>query len=314
MSVLLSRYAECVFWMARYMERAENLARILDVHETFTRDRSGSVNWSSVVSIYSDDARFYERHAQANAKAVLDFYLLDRDNPSSILSSVRAARENARTLRPLISTEMWTHINVFYNNLNAMTPADIAMAGVSQTCAQIKETCQTHFGITEGTFYRDASWYFYLLGKYLERADQTSRILDIKYHLLAPSNQALGAAIDTSQWNALLRSVAGYHAFRRAHSRGFSPALVADFLLFDSSFPRSVTMCFHMVDDLLHRMRSRYGVRGGAAALERLDEVRAALSEQKIDSVLKEGLHDFADWIQRQAMDIAGDIQREFFV
>ncbi|MBU2089926.1 MAG: alpha-E domain-containing protein [Alphaproteobacteria bacterium] len=313
MNDLLSRYAECVFWKGRYVERAENVARILDVHETFTRDRTGSVNWSSVVTIHADDERFYATHPQASAKAVVDFYLLDPENPTSIFSSIRAARDNARTLRPLISTEMWTHINVFYNTMKSMTPADVSMTGLSQTCSIIKENCQTHFGITEGTFYRDASWYFYLMGKYLERADQTSRILDIKYNILTPREPADASAIDASQWNALLRSVAGYHAFRRTHPRGLSPAAVAQFLLFDSSFPRSVTMCFRQVDDMVHRLRARFGLRNGAVALERLDEVRAAMDQHTIDDVLREGLHEFSDWIQRQALDLTADIQRDFF-
>ncbi len=313
MNRLLSRYAECVFWLARYIERAENLARILDVHETFARDSRGKLNWDSVLHINADTDRFAARHRSATAAAVLDFYVLDQENPSSILSCVRAARENARTLRPLISTEMWTHVNVFYNSLRELGPGDVTVSGLGKLCQMVKEACQTHYGITEGTFFRDESWYFYGLGKTIERADQTSRILDIKYHVLQPRDSSVGAAIEISQWNALLRSVAGYHAFRRIHPRGMTPAAVAGFLLFDTRFPRSVRSCVLHADDLLNQLRSRHALRGGGGALEGIDELGALLGELSIERVLKSGLHEFVDAIQRQLINVTSEIAHDFF-
>ena len=165
------------------------------------------------------------------------------ENPTSIVSAVSNARENARTLRPLISTEMWVQLNVFYNRLAAIGPEDLAPGRLAPLFAGIKEACQTHTGITEGTFFRDQGWYFYQLGRYLERADQTTRLLDIKYHLLLPQASDVGSPIDVSQWNALLRSAAGYHAYRRLHAASTTPARVAGFLLFNLAFPRSVHHC-----------------------------------------------------------------------
>jgi len=186
-SHLLARFAENCFWMARYMERAENLARILDVNETFAQDSSGGQDWLPIVQINADDERFLAKHDEATAQAVLEFYILDRDNPNSIIAAVAAARENARSLRHVISTEMWAHLNVFYGVLDPLTPADLDLTELSRLLNRIKENCQTHTGITEGTFYRDEGWYFYEIGKQIERADQTTRILDIKYHRLLPS-------------------------------------------------------------------------------------------------------------------------------
>ena len=202
----LSRFAEAIFWLARYVERAENLARIIDVQETFARDRLGASNWRSIVQLQADEAQFSAGHAAVSAATVIEIYILDAANPHSVKSSIALARANARALRPSISTEMWTQLNMFHNWLQALGADDVALPDVSRLCARIKEGCQTHYGITEGTFYRHQGWQFYRLGKAIERADQTTRLLDIKYHLLLPTPDTIGSPTDESQWNALLRA------------------------------------------------------------------------------------------------------------
>jgi len=313
LSNLLARYAECIFWMARYMERAENLARILDVHETFSRDSRGAKNWMSIVQLNADEKRFLSRYESATAQNVVNFYVLDTQNPTSIVSAIRSARENARTLRPLISTEMWTQINVFYNKLLSLGPSDIAPHNLTRLCSMVKEACQAHTGITEGTFYRDQGWYFYQLGKYLERADQTTRLLDIKYHTLLPFADGVGSPLDVSQWNAVLRSAAVYHAFRRVYPRGMTPSAVAGFMLYNESFPRSVTTCVRQIDGLLVRLKSRYILKGGSKAMERVDEIQAALHSRSIDDVIKSGLHEYLDWLQLHLNDVTQEISKAFF-
>lgn len=310
---LLARYAECIFWMARYMERAENLARILDVQETFARDSRGATNWGPIVQLFADERAFYSRYERATAENVVNFYTLDAENSNSLLSTLRMARENARTLRPWISTEMWTQINVFHNRVMELTPRDIAVPNLSRACTWIKEACQTHTGITDGTFYRDQGWYFYQLGKTLERADQTTRLLDIKYHTLLPSPLEVGSTLDVSQWTTVLRSAAGYHAFRRVYPRGMTPATVAGFMLFNESFPRSVVMCVRQIDALLGRLRSRYTLRLGSEAMERVDELQSALLSRTIDAVIRDGLHEYLDWIQAQLSGVTDEIGRAFF-
>lgn len=313
MSDLLARYAEATFWMARYMERAENLARIVDVNETFMREHRGGRGWDAIVRLNADDERFYADRPAATGEAVLDFYILDQDNPTSIISDIRMARENARTLRPLISTEMWSHLNRFYSWLQLLTRDEIAPQRLNRLCSAVKEWCQTHSGIVEGTFYRDQGWYFYNLGKYLERADQTTRQLDIKYHTLLPSPADVGSPLDVSQWNALLRSVAGYHAYRRIHPRGMSPPLVAGFLLFNGAFPRSVAQCIGQVFDHLTSLRVRFALAGGNEAMQRIDEIRAELVSRPIERVIADGLHEFLDWTQSQLIALSGDVGRAFF-
>jgi len=311
--LLLSRYAEALFWLARYMERIENLARILDVTDTFVRHGADQSGWRSVIQINADEKRFTEKYGAANADNVAHFYLVDRENPTSILSSLFAARENARTLRPLISTEMWGQINVFYNKVRLLTAADAAPSRVSGLCAYLKESCQAHAGITDGTFYRDQSWAFYCIGKYIERGDQTSRLVDIKYHTLLPHVDDVGTEVDVSQWNALLRAASGYHAYRRIHPSGMTPSSVAGFLLMNHSFPRSITLCVHQIEIYLSQLSSGYGLRGAYAAQEQLDELRAALMDQSIQQILSRGLHEFLDWVQLQFIGLQNVMAANFW-
>jgi len=311
--VLLARYADCIFWLARYVERAENLARILDVNETFSRDNRGGQNWRSIVQLNSDEDRFFSGHDTASAHSVVTFYVIDAENPTSIVSAIRCARENARTLRPLISTEMWVQLNVFYNHLAALSAADLQPGDLAGLFTTIKEACQTHTGITEGTFFRDQGWYFYQIGRYIERADQTTRLLDIKYHLLLPSVADVGSPVDVSQWNALLRSAAGYHAYRRLHSASTTPARVAGFMLLNTAFPRSVHHCVREVGRLLGEVKSHSGLRRGNDAAEELDRLQALLGTLDISAILESGLHEFLDSIQRQLIAITRELSIAFF-
>jgi uncharacterized alpha-E superfamily protein len=311
--LLLSRYAECLFWLGRYMERVENLARILDVTDTFVRHGADLSGWRSVVQINADEAAFFKRYDQATPETVLSFYLSDRDNPNSIANTLFAARENARTLRPLISTEMWAHMNVFYNRVRQFGPDDAKPSHVSQICNFLKESCQTHAGVTEGTLFRDQGWSFYTIGRYLERGDQTSRLVDIKYHTLLPSPQDVGSAQDVNQWHALLRAASGYHAFRRVYPIGMTPASVAGFLLLNHSFPRSITLSVHQIDTQLTQLASGFGLRRAHRVSERCDELRAALMDHSIEQVIERGLHEFLDWIQVQFSGLSAEIAGQFW-
>jgi len=313
LSSLLARYAEATFWMARYVERAENLARVLDVNETFSRDTHGGQNWRSVLQLYDDGERFLARHDEASAAAVTYFYVLDPENPGSILSTIRMARENARTLRPLISTEMWIQLNIFYNRLRALTADDLREPRLVRLCGFIKESCQAHTGITEGTFYRDAGWSFYQMGRNLERADQTTRLLDVKYHLLLPSPAVVGSPVDISQWNAVLRSASGYHAYRRVRPSGMTAASVAGFLLFHANFPRSVHACVRALADDLAQLRAHFALDAGTQAAAELGVLLRSLESERIDAVVARGLHEYIDGIQIRLMAITAALGGEFF-
>ena len=310
---LLARYAEGLFWMARYLERVENLARLVDVTQTFEAPGRETESWLALLRINADTDSFFKRYQTVDAEQVRRFYLLDPGNPTGVPASLEAARYNARTLRPLISTEMWMHINVFHRDMLATTAEDLQGDSLSRLCRRLKEGVQTHTGITEGTFFRDQGWFFYQLGRLIERADQTTRLLDIRYHLLVPAAGEERRVAELTQWGAVLRAAAGYHAFRRVARPGFTPEDVVTFLLTDTSFPRSVALCVEQMEWLLGQLRSRYGLRGTVAALERVEELRAGLTGRAVARIIDDGLHHFLDGVQRDLIHLAGEIGTPFF-
>jgi len=309
---LLTRDAEGLFWMARYLERVENLARLIDVTQSFESPGREAESWAALVAIMADQAGLQERDLAVDAANVKHFYLLDRTNPTGIPASIEAARTNARTLRPLISTEMWMQLNVFYRDLLAIEPWELDGDALSRLCRRIKEGVQAHTGITEGTFFRDQGWHFYEIGRLIERADQTTRLLDIKYHLLARGTAEERRVVELTQWNALLRAAAGYHGFRRVAQAGFVPADVVAFLLGDTSFARSVALCVGQMEWHLTALRSRYGLRDTAPVLERIEDLRVALGEPVL-RLLPNGLHEFLDSMQRDLASLGELVGTMFF-
>ena len=313
MSRLLSRHAEAVFWMGRQVERAENVARLIDILETFSRDSRGSQDWMSLLRIYADEGGFAARELPATPENVLRFYLVDRQNPSSIMSSLHMARENARALRPLISTEMWVQINMVYNRMRNLKRQAYDEENLSRLCAQIKEACQAHRGILEGTFHRDEGWYFYQIGKDLERADQMTRLVDVKYHTLLPRDADIGSPFDVSQWNAVLRSAAAYHAFRQIYPSGMSAGRVAGFLLLNEQFPRSVRASIAEAHWMMQRMRSRHRIRTGAETQAHLKAFADSLRQERIERLIAVGLHEQLDAMQARIVAITNLLGRELF-
>lgn len=312
-SPLLARYAESLFWMARYLERVENLARLVDVTQTFESPGREAESWFALVRINADEAGFAKRGLRPGADAVKHFYLLDHGNPTSVPASLDAARQNARTLRPLISTEMWMQLNVFHRDMTQIAPDALQGDRLSRLCSRVKEGVQAHTGITEGTFFRDQGWCFYQLGRLIERADQTTRLLDIRYHLLVPQAGEERRVAELTQWFSVLRAAAGYHAFRRVAPPGFTPNDVVAFLLTDTAFPRSVALCIEQMEWLLGQLRGRYGLRGTVPALERVEELRAGLLGRPVERLVADGLHQFLDGVQRDLILLAAEIGTAFF-
>jgi uncharacterized alpha-E superfamily protein len=310
---LLARYAEGLFWMARYLERVENMARLIDVTQTFESPGHEAAAWYSLIRINADEDEFARRGHATSPDTVKRFYLLERDNPSSIPNAIDAARLNARTLRPLISTEMWMQLNMFHRDVASITEDQLQGDKLSRLCGMIKLGVQEHTGITEGTFFRDQGWCFYELGRLIERADQTTRLLDIRFHSLVPVGTEERRVEEMTVWAGVLRAAAGYHAFRRVAPPGFTPQDVVRFLLTDASFPRSVLLCVGEMEGLLGQLRSRYGLRGTVAGLERTEEIRAAILSRPIERVIAEGLHEFLDAVQRDLILLAGEIGTAFF-
>jgi uncharacterized alpha-E superfamily protein len=312
-AVLLSRDAEGLFWMARYLERVENLARLIDVTQSFESPGFESDAWFGLIRINADEKNFAARGYSPDATHVKRFYLLDRGNPTSVPGNLEDARTNARTLRPLMSTEMWRQINMFHRFVGQITPEDLEGDALSRLCTRLKDGVQAHTGITEGTLYRDQGWYFYELGRLLERADQTTRMLDIKYTAILPQGREEKRVAELTQWNAILRAAAGYHAFKRRSRASFSPEDVVHFLLRDPSSPRSALLCVRRAELHLDDLRRIYGLSAAAEAIEMAEYLRELLLEKPISHILATGLHEYLDMVQIQIQALAGAIGRAFF-
>ncbi|MDX2264039.1 MAG: alpha-E domain-containing protein [Hyphomicrobiales bacterium] len=314
MSSLLSRHAECAFWMARYFERAESVARVMEVHTSFQRGRGpADTAWAWLVTLYSDEAEFAKAYGQPTAENVIQFYVTNLDNPSSIQSSIRSARENARALRPLIPTDMWFQVNDFYNRLLAFTPSDFTEMKLSRTCDAIKRGCYAQLGVAEATLYRDEIWPFFRLGLFIERADQMSRLLDVKFAQLATGARRDPASFDFSFWATLLRSASAYHAFRRIHPSGVEPEDVAKFLLFDVRTPRSVSHCVGEIKSMILLLEESFTLANAHRAHEQVDAILSGLVRAAGDPALLETLHAFNDWVQMSLISLANELGYVFF-
>lgn len=310
MSSLLARFAENAFWMARYVERVENLARLLDVNETFARDAHGVREWRPILQLHSDEKAFFEHYQKADARSVVRFYITDRRNPNSIASALYSARENARSLRHLISLETWSQLNVFWNRVNGLRARDLALSNLSRLCGQIKEGCHQHSGIAGNTMYRDQVWLFYRLGVMVERCDQTTRLVDIKFHALAPRDSS--TAVDAGQWNALLRSASAYHGYRRVFPRQMTPATVSGFILFNPHFPRSITACVGEIRQLVGALLDEpelARVKFPMFTLNALEKLRYPQSQD----VEAARMHAFLDDVQLKLIHLNEDIATVFF-
>lgn len=314
MNNLLSRHAESIFWLARQVERANSTARILDVNESFSRNSRGEHDWQSVLRLYADEENFRATGREPSADAVIHYYILDDKNPNSVLSNIRMARENARALRPLISTEMWVQLNGFHKRIAGLRRPDLRVEQLNRLCNYIKESCQTHSGITAETLYRDESWYFHQLGRAIERADQTTRLVDVKYQVLLPQPSDVGSPIDEAQWNTVLRSAAGFHAFRRVNPHSMSPANVVDFLVFDLRFPRSVAASVLIANEQLNGLRIKYGHRSKHGASKLLRKLAAELAEDNAAGLIARGLHEGLDGIQAELAEVTDALGQEFFL
>ncbi len=312
MSSLLSRHAEGVFWMARYFERAESLARILETQTSFQRGRNDS-SWGWIVALYSDEKAFAKAFEEPTADNVIHYYMAYAENPGSIQSSIRAARDNARALRPMLSTELWYQLNDFYSRLSAFGPGEFSEVRLSRTCDSIKRGCYAQLGVAENTFYRDETWPFFRLGQFAERADQTSRLLDVRF-----AQQLTGLARDEGRydftfWTILLRAASAYHAYRRIFPRHIDPKEVARFLIFDARLPRSLSYCLLEIQAMIEALHRNFGLRNAKGAAEQVEAMILGLELASKDDHLLENLHNFNDWVQLGLMRLTGELGQAFF-
>jgi uncharacterized alpha-E superfamily protein len=315
---MLSRTASDLHWVGRHVERAENTARLLDVtyrtsllpYQEQEPGLAWAEPWAVPLVTCGLATAFYAKSRELSAGNVLRYMILDASNPSSVWSCLRAARESARAARGAMTSEMYEDLNSAWLEMRTIDFATVQSRGISEFLEWVKLRSHQFRGVTVGTMLRDEAYSFLRLGTHLERADNTARILDTKYHLLLPSAADVGGAVDYYQWASLLQSVSGFESYRRIYSDVISPRRVAELLVLRADMPRSLHACMNLIDDSLRDLcddRSR--------ELERMSgELHARLHYGRTDDIMRFGLHEYLiDFLQRISA-LGGEVSRRFLV
>lgn len=312
---MLSRIADSLFWLARYMERAEDTARILDVNYHMLLEQSQQtyrLRWEPLVIMAGEEKRFRETYEEANAHTVFEFLAFRQDNPNSIVQCISKARENARTIRDRISREMWEDINGLFFMLNRFIPEEEIASGPHRFCDAIKFGSHRFHGVTDATLPHDEGWQFLRVGWSLERAEMTARLVDVQYQNLLDTTSMANAA-DNHQWMAVLKSVGAYEAYHRQHHSPIEPERVAEMLILHPQHPRSIRFSATEVQGGL-RAISGTGPGSYATEAERMTgKLLEGLRYDRIDEIFKRGLHSYLHELLRMFRLIGTDIERKYF-
>jgi uncharacterized alpha-E superfamily protein len=311
---MLSRTADHLYWMARYTERAENLARMLDVNSRMSLLPQGTEvveqGWVATLTIIGLMEAFRQRYDAVTSSNVIAFMVFDRDNPLSIYSCLRAARENARAVRGTLTSEIWETLNATWLEMRVASLRPSKDAEVGNFFEWVKYRSHVARGVIQGTMLRDEAWHFTWLGTYLERADSTARILDVKYHLLLPRGEQAGGAADYYQWSALLHSVSAFEIYRRVYRDLITPRRVAELLVLRDDMPRSLRRCMSQVHVHLQSVRNAQS----SETERRAGELQASLHFGRIESVFEIGLHEYLVRFLGQVHDLGERVARDFLV
>jgi uncharacterized alpha-E superfamily protein len=301
--------------MARYVERAENVARFVDVNHNLEIDlgQSAGRQWAPLVATTGDEEPFHERYDAVTRANVIQFLAFDAENPNSILSCVRWARENARTIREVISSAMWEEINKFYHMVRKASQSRELLEQPYEFCNRVKLASHLLVGVTDCTMSHGEAWHFARMGRLIERADKTSRIVDVKYFILLPDPKDVGTSLDVVQWSALLKSASALEMYRRVYGR-ILPTRVIEFLLLDRDFPRSMHYCVIKALDSLHMITGGTPGMYSSRVEQLLGRLRAEMDYMAIDDIIDRGLHEYIDSFQVRLNHIGDAVREEFFV
>ena len=311
---MLSRVAESIYWMSRYVERAENVARFIDVNLQLRLDAPAGeeAQWLPLVATTGDSEVFTERYGAATQENTVRFLTTDPENGNSIYSCLRSARENARTVREIISSEMWLQLNRFYLMVKSAAEAPGELDLSSEFFNEVKQASHLFTGITDATMTHGEAWHFSQLGRLLERADKTSRILDVKYYILLRTVEEVGSPIDDIQWAAMLRSASAFEMYRKRFGR-ISPKGVVDFLMLDREFPRAIHFCVLAARDSLHAISGTPLGTFRHAPEKHLGQLCSEFSYTAVDEIIKQGLHEYVDDFQTRLNQVGAGVSDTFF-
>jgi uncharacterized alpha-E superfamily protein len=321
---MLSRTADHLFWMARYMERAENTARMLDVNYQMSllpqSTEEAEQGWRSLLGISELTDSFAKRHAKVNARNVMEFMVRDATNPSAIVSCVQAARENARAVRGALTTEVWETQNQTWLEFNRMLAGSSFHKDPSALFEWVKFRSHLSRGVTVGTMLQDEALHFLRIGTFLERADNTARLLDVKFQSLAgdyfgapgdgPGQAREAQEVDFYHWSAVLRSVSGFEVYRKVYRNVIRPDKVAELLILRPDMPRSLAACVNEVLSNLTQVANAQS----SETLRRAGRLRSDLQYGRIDEILATGLHAYLTQFLDRVGDLGVGISRDFLV
>jgi len=300
---MLGRTANGLFWMFRYLERAENTARLLDagLRMALTRDvQTAKEEWRSVISTLGMKQQFEGRNETYDGHSVWNFVLRDPANPANVRQMFGAVRNNARTARTSISAEVWEAVNENWMELDKQLSRNITQSSLGEVVKRLRRTGTQVHGALEGSVLRNEGYHFARAGTLVERAESTARILDMKYYLLLPSLSYVGSSLDTGQWDQVLRSVSGASAFGWLHAGQVDARRIVEFLVLDDRFPRSLAYCRGALREHLAALARLHGTEGESNALMR--EADMHIAELTVEQIFDQGLHEFlTDFMARNS-------------
>ncbi len=310
---MLSRVAESIYWMSRQIERAENIARFLEVTLHLILDQPENLvdPWDPLVRVSGDEELFKEKYGLPTQENVVQFLAFDNAYPNSMLTCLRAARENARGVREKLSSEAFEQINEFYLFVDDASRND-SLDRNSQFFVEIRKQALLWSGVMASTMAQDTAWHFANVGRMLERADKTSRILDVKYFNLLLSVDHVGTAIDDLQWSALLLAISGFEAYRRDH-HDIDLNNVISFFLFHRTFPRSVHHCIASAGWSLGEIDQASRKQESSESSRQVDALKHRLAHTRVEEVLAGGMHQFVDILQQELNDIGNLLSDDYF-
>lgn len=310
--MLLGRQANGLYWMSRYFERAENMARLMDagLRMALTRTQSAAEEWTSVIVSSGGEQSFRERHSEFTVQSVTEFLLRDPTNSYSVLSCVEAGRVNARMVRTALTRETWEAINEGWMMLKRLLTSPIDERDLPTVLDSIKRETALIRGTIYGTQLRNEIFDFAQLGTYVERADNTARILDVKYYVLLPSISWVGSTLDNSQWESILRSVSAHRSYRWVYDAQYKPTNIADYLILNNRMPRSLAFSYRMISEHLGFLARDY--KEHHACHKTVDASMAKLSVSSIKDVFDAGLHEFLRGFIRDNNRLSSEIAESY--
>lgn len=309
---MLGRTANGLFWMYRYLERAENTSRLIETGQRLALTRLGNADeeWRPVLQSAGVLDDFLLRHDQVTKESAINWMLRASENPSSVANSISAARSNARAVRTALTEDVWEAVNGAYMGSKATMARKVGERDLPKVLSGIRQSAALVRGATLGTMLRNEIFDFIRIGTYLERADNTARILDVKYYTLLPSVFAVGSSIDNVQWDTILQSVSAKGGFRMEYGNTAGPRDIASFLILDKRMPRSLAFCVGKIRDNFGYLVTDHGCRNTSADM--VDALYSQCSDRTIEAIFDQGLHEYLQDVLKRLGDLGGQIELDY--